>query len=137
MIYPGCLTLILVFFLLFLLPFFFAQFMLAALAKLGLSPPAALIFLIGIIFGSSVNIPIKRFPRDEETFADPFVMFGFGRLFSLPRRGHLRRHRLIRPGRLPARIETQRGKGATKEGEKLKDIHDRDTEYPESGVLFN
>jgi uncharacterized membrane protein len=60
--------------------------MLAALAKLGLSPPAALIFLIGIIFGSSVNIPIKRFPRDEETFADPFVMFGFGRLFSLPRR---------------------------------------------------
>jgi uncharacterized membrane protein len=86
MIYPGCLTLILVFFLLLLLPFFFAQFMLTALAKLGLSPPAALFILIGIIFGSSVNIPIKRFPRDEEISVDPFVMFGFGRLFSLPRR---------------------------------------------------
>jgi uncharacterized membrane protein len=45
-----------------------------------------LIILIGIIFGSSVNIPIKRFPRDQEIFVDPFVMFGFGRLFSLPRR---------------------------------------------------
>jgi len=86
MIYPGCLTLILVFFLLLLLPFFFAQFMLTALAKLGLSPPVALMILIGIIFGSSVNIPIKRFPRDAEISVDPFVMFGFGRLLSLPRR---------------------------------------------------
>lgn len=86
MIYPGCLTLILVFFLLLLLPFFLAQFMLAALAKLGLSPPAAFVILIGIIAGSAVNIPLKRFPRDEEILGDPFVMFGFGRLFSLPRR---------------------------------------------------
>jgi uncharacterized membrane protein len=84
MIYPGCLTLILVFFLLLLLPFFFAQFMLAALAKLGLSPPVAFVILIGIILGSGVNIPLKRFPRDEEIFGEPFVMFGFGRLFSLP-----------------------------------------------------
>ena len=85
--YPGCLTLILVFLLLLLLPFFFAQFMLTALTKLGLSPPAALIILTGIIFGSSVNIPIKRYPREEEIFVDPFVMFGFGRLLSMPRRG--------------------------------------------------
>lgn len=86
MIYPGCLTLILVFLLLLLLPFFFAQFMLTALAKLGLSPPVALVILIGIMIGSAVNIPIKRFPRDEEIFGDPFVMFGFDRLFSLPPR---------------------------------------------------
>ena len=86
MIYPGCLTLILVFLLLLLLPFFFAQFMLAALTKLGLSPPAALIILTGIIFGSTVNIPIKRYPREEEIFVDPYVMFGFGRLLSMPRR---------------------------------------------------
>jgi uncharacterized membrane protein len=90
MIYPGCLALLLVFFLLLLLPFFFAHFMLTALAKLGLSPAAAFVILIGIIFGSSVNIPIKRFPRDQEIFVDPFVMFGFGRLFSLPQR--MRRH---------------------------------------------
>ena len=86
MIYPGCLALVLVFLLLILLPFFFAQFMLAALAKLGLSPTAAFIILTGIIIGSAVNIPIKRFPRDEEISVDPFIMFGFGRLFSLPRR---------------------------------------------------
>jgi uncharacterized membrane protein len=86
MMYPGCLTLILVFILLLLLPFFFAHVMLAALTKLGLSAPAALLILIGIIFGSSVNIPIKRFPREDDIFVDPFVMFGFGRLFSLPPR---------------------------------------------------
>src|SRR5437870_7659150 len=62
--------------------------MLTALAKLGLSPSAAFGILIGIIIGSSVNIPIKRFPRDGEIFVDPLVMFGFGRLFSLPRRVH-------------------------------------------------
>ena len=90
MIYPGCLTLILVAVLLVLLPFFFAQFMLAALAKLGLSPPVALAMLIGIIIGSGVNVPIKRFPRDEEIFVNPFIMYGFGRLFSLPSRA--RRH---------------------------------------------
>ena len=85
MIYPGCLALILLFFLLLLLPFFFAQFMLAALAKLGLSPLMAFVIVIGIIIGSSVNIPIKRYPRDEEIVVDRFAMFGFGRLFSLPR----------------------------------------------------
>lgn len=88
--YPGCLTLVLILFLLFLLPFFFAHFMLAALAKLGLSPPLALIILIGIVIGSAVNLPIKRYPRDEEILADPFLMFGFDRLFSLQRRA--RRH---------------------------------------------
>jgi uncharacterized membrane protein len=60
--------------------------MLAALAKLGLSPPVAFVILVGIILGSSVNIPIKRFPRDQEIFVAPFVMFGFDRLFSQPRR---------------------------------------------------
>lgn len=87
MIYPGCLALFLVLFLLVLLPFFFAHAMLVALAKLGLSPLAAFIILAGIILGSSVNIPVKRFPREEEILVDPFVMFGFNRLFSLPARG--------------------------------------------------
>ena len=86
MIYPGCLALTLLLFLLLLLPFFFAHLMLTALAKLGLSPWAALVILMGIILGSSINIPIKRFPRDEEIIVDPFIMFGFNRLFSLPRR---------------------------------------------------
>jgi len=72
-------------FLIILVPFFFAQFMLAALAKLGLSAPAAFIILIGIIMGSTVNVPVKRLPRDEEIISDPFVMFGIDRFFSLPR----------------------------------------------------
>jgi len=84
--YSGCLTLVLIFFLLLLLPFFFAQFMLAALAKLGLSPPLALAMLIGVIVGSAVNIPIKRFPRDQEILVDGFALFGIDRFFSLPRR---------------------------------------------------
>ncbi|HXG49984.1 MAG TPA: DUF1614 domain-containing protein [candidate division Zixibacteria bacterium] len=91
MIYPGCLALALVLLLLLLVPFFFAQFMLAALTKLGLSPGAALAILLGVILGSGVNIPIKRFHRDEEILVDPFVMFGFSRLFSLP----LRRRRYM------------------------------------------
>ena len=85
MMYPGCLTLILVLFLLILLPIFFAQFMLAALAKLGLSAPVAFIILMAIILGSTVNIPIKRLPRDQDIDSDPLVMFGFDRFFPLPR----------------------------------------------------
>jgi len=85
MLYPGCLALFLALVLLFLLPFFFAQVMLAALVKLGLSASVAFIILMGIILGSTVNIPIKRLPRDEDIISDPLVMFGFDRLFSLPR----------------------------------------------------
>jgi len=81
MFYPGCLALLIVFFVLILLPFFFAQFMVVALSKLGLSPPVALLALIGIIFGSMVNIPFKTIPRDEEIFVDPFGLYGFGPLF--------------------------------------------------------
>ena len=65
MIYPGCLALILICSLLLLMPFFFVHAMLAALAKLGLSPPLAFVILIGIVIGSSVNIPIRRFPRND------------------------------------------------------------------------
>jgi len=86
MIYPGCLILVLIAFLLLLLPFFFAQFVLVVLAKLGLSAPLALAILIGIVIGGAVNVPVKRIRRDEEVIADPFIMFGLGRLFSLPQR---------------------------------------------------
>jgi uncharacterized membrane protein len=90
MFYPGCLTLVLLLLLLLLLPFFFAHIMLTALAKLGLSPVAAFVVLGGIILGSAVNIPIKRYPREEEILVDSLVMFGFSRLLSRPPR--VRRH---------------------------------------------
>ena len=81
MFHPGCLALLFVLFFLILLPFLFAQFMVAALSKLGLSPPVALLALIGIIFGSMVNIPVKTVPQNEEFLVDPFGLYGFGPLF--------------------------------------------------------
>jgi uncharacterized membrane protein len=80
-VYSGCLPLLVVFLLLFLLPFFFANFLLAALSKLGLPPSVALLALLGMLFGGAVNIPIKRIPRDEALVVDPLAVFGFGRLF--------------------------------------------------------
>jgi uncharacterized membrane protein len=81
MFFPGCLPLIAIFGLLFLLPFFFAHVMLAALTKLGLSPLGAAMVLMGIFIGGSINIPVKRYPREEQYFVDPFMLFGFGRMF--------------------------------------------------------
>ena len=81
MAYSGCLPLLVVFLLLFLLPFFFANFLLAALSKLGLPPSVALLALLGMLFVGAVNIPIKRIPRDEALVVDPLAVFGFGRLF--------------------------------------------------------
>ncbi|MBI4527307.1 MAG: DUF1614 domain-containing protein [Deltaproteobacteria bacterium] len=88
MFFPGCLPLIAVLAFLILLPFFFAHLMLAALAKLGLSPQVALLTLLGILVGGSINIPIKRIPRREEYFADPFSLFGFGYMFPRLRVRH-------------------------------------------------
>jgi len=79
--YPGCLPLLAVFGLLIFVPIFFAHVMLAALSKLGLTPQVALLALMGIIFGGSVNIPFKRIPREEEYIVDPLMLFGFGRIF--------------------------------------------------------
>lgn len=83
MLYPGCLTLIAIFALLLLLPFFFAHLMLAALEKLGLHPQVAFLALLGIVLGGAINIPITKVAREEEYFADFSALFGFGRL--LPR----------------------------------------------------
>jgi uncharacterized membrane protein len=54
--------------------------MMTALARLGLSPDAALIALIGILFGGTINIPIKRFEREQELSHDPFQIFGLHRV---------------------------------------------------------
>lgn len=80
---PGCLALLILFGFLFLAPFLYAQAMATALARLGLSPEAALLVLMGILFGSLVNIPVKQIQRDVELTYDPFQFFGLGRL--LPR----------------------------------------------------
>ena len=91
MSYSGCLPLLVVLVLLFLLPFFFANFLLAALSKLGLPPSVALVALLGMLIGGAINIPIKHIPRNEALVVDPFAVFGFGRMF---------------PGMLRARSQT-------------------------------
>jgi uncharacterized membrane protein len=87
---PGCLTLLAILALLILLPFFFAQLMLTALSKLGLSPLAALLALFSIVVGGNVNIPVKQIPREYEVYVDSFALFGFRSIF--PRRRVMRRY---------------------------------------------
>lgn len=77
---PGCLSLALFGGLVLLVPFFLANAMLAALGELGLSPGAATVAAAGIFLGGSVNLPVKRYPRQETYEAPRFGLFGLGRL---------------------------------------------------------
>jgi uncharacterized membrane protein len=61
----GCLGAALLVLLLVLFPFIFANVMLGALAKLGLSPEASLLVAFGILFGSLINLPVYRIHRRE------------------------------------------------------------------------
>ncbi len=89
----GCLPLLLVFFLIVLLPFMFAQVFLIAMVKLRLTPEVGLLVVTGIFLGSIINIPIKRIVRDEEFLADPFSPFG---LFGVwPRRPQVQKETVI------------------------------------------
>jgi uncharacterized membrane protein len=89
----GCLPPLLFLALVVLLPFVFAQAMLLALAKLGLSPGVAIMVIIGILFGSAVNIPITRIARHENVLTHPYPLFG---LFDLlPRLQRVRRETII------------------------------------------
>jgi uncharacterized membrane protein len=73
----GCLPIVLFLLLLILLPFWFAQVMGLALAKLRLDPQTALLVIVGIFLGSVVNIPVKRLVRHEDVTVHPFPHFGF------------------------------------------------------------
>lgn len=88
MLNPGCLSLALIFTLLVLLPFFFAQLLLTALGKLGLDPNLALLVIIAIILGGAINIPLKKIPRSERYTVDPFAVFGIAQMFPRIRRSY-------------------------------------------------
>lgn len=70
------LPLLLFFVLLVLLPFVFGQLFASALIKLKLEPTTALLVVIGIFLGSTINIPVKRISRTESMPADPLAVFG-------------------------------------------------------------
>lgn len=72
----GFLPLLLVLILLAMLPFAFGQLFASALIKLNLEPTVALLVLVGIFMGSTINIPVKRIPREESLLSDPFAVFG-------------------------------------------------------------
>lgn len=80
MLAPGCLALLIFFGFIFLVPFLYAQVMVTALGKLGLSSGLALLTLIGIFIGGAINIPVKRIEREVELTYDPFQLFGLGQL---------------------------------------------------------
>ncbi|MEJ2636007.1 MAG: DUF1614 domain-containing protein [Calditrichia bacterium] len=76
----GCLPLIILIIFLFL-PFFMADIILNALAKLGLSPASAFIGAAGIFLGGMINIPVKKIPRGNSFQVSRQSMFGLDRFF--------------------------------------------------------
>jgi uncharacterized membrane protein len=64
------------FIMLVLLPLLFADLMAAALVKLHLDPSTALILVVEIMFGSLINIPVKRIMRTEAVIVHPLASFG-------------------------------------------------------------
>lgn len=80
---PGCLSLLVLGFLL-LLPFFLASALLTALAKLGLGPGTSLVAALGIFLGSSLNLPVTRIEREETVSLVPHQLLGLNRLLGQP-----------------------------------------------------
>jgi len=72
----GCFVLALLLSTMCLLPFVFFDLAKTALENLHLSPPAALLVLVGILVGSIVNLPISRFPSDHEVSVPVFEPLG-------------------------------------------------------------
>lgn len=76
---PGCLALAIFLFLIVLLPFFLAEVMISALAKLGLSPKQSVMAAMGIFLGSMVNIPLKRFENQADLENTQSSLYGVTR----------------------------------------------------------
>ncbi len=69
----GCLPMALAFLLMCLIPLAMYDVGKTAMLRLGLEPFPAMLALLGIFFGSLINIPVKEFRRDE---LQPEVQFG-------------------------------------------------------------
>jgi uncharacterized membrane protein len=80
------LSLVLFLLLAFLLPLLFYQLMLTGLAKLHLSPGAALGLMIAIVVGSMINIPVRRIRHATTVDVHPLAIYGFSSMLPQLRR---------------------------------------------------
>ncbi|HYW36158.1 MAG TPA: DUF1614 domain-containing protein, partial [Balneolaceae bacterium] len=80
---PGFLAFFFLILLLVLMPFLFVNIFFSALGKLGLTPVQSLFVVIGIFLGSTINIPVKRYQRDEAVETSRRTMYGLGRSFFI------------------------------------------------------
>ncbi len=88
----GCLGLTLFFFVSCLLPLLFFDFAMGALENLHLTRTQALLVLFGLLFGSVINLPVARYPLDEEVIVPVFETFGWE---VSPRFRRLRREMIV------------------------------------------
>ncbi len=92
----GILSLIVFLLVVFFLPYLMADIIVSALARLGLSPGAAVLAAFGIFAGSLVNLPVWRLDREEPVPDHTSWLndiFGSGRWAPAPRAE--RRHSII------------------------------------------
>ncbi len=89
----GCLVLSLLFFMTCLAPFVFWNIAEGALLNLHLSGPQAVLVLIGLVLGSVINLPIARYPLDEEVIVPVFGPLGGWNV--LPRYRRLRQEMVV------------------------------------------
>lgn len=82
MLPQGCLPFVLFIVFLLVLPIFLAEVMLAAMARLGLSPTVSIIAALGIFAGGLINIPVQKIPRNRVMDQDPLGYLGMNRLFG-------------------------------------------------------
>src|SRR5262245_2190446 len=82
----GCLSMAITLLIACLMPYFLINAMLAALERLHLTPSLALLTLLAIIFGSMINIPVRRIEREREQLVDVAGVFVLGGLVPSLRR---------------------------------------------------
>ena len=85
----GFLALILSLLVIILLPLFVADLMIQGLVKLGFSPLQGLLVVASMIFGSLINIPIKRLPVARGSIVQIRRLYGLNSL--IPARIRVRR----------------------------------------------
>ncbi len=73
------------FLLIFLFVFVHIGLITIAAGKLGLSGDQILLFLLGSLIGSHINIPVKKIRRDVELYPEQVVVTFFGMRYVVPR----------------------------------------------------